>query len=107
MPTYNKLVRDYIPQIIESTGKKYNTKILNEAEYRFELNTKLKEEMNEYLNAKEAIESLEELADLIEVIHALAAVHGSSVEELEDLRLQKAQKRGGFQERVYLIDVDD
>lgn len=107
MPTYNKLVRDYIPQIIESTGKKMNARILNEEEYRVELDTKLKEEMNEYLNAKEASESLEELADLMEVIHALAAVHGASADELEELRLRKAQKRGGFQGRVYLIDVDD
>lgn len=107
MPAYNKLVRDNIPHIIELTGKKFNTRILNDEEYKIELVTKLQEEMNEYLNAKEASDSLEELADLMEVIHALAAVHGASAEELEGLRLRKAQKRGGFQGKVYLIDVDD
>lgn len=50
---------------------------------------------------------LEELADMLEVIRALAAVHGSSWEQLEVLRAKKVEFRGGFQERVYLIDVED
>ena len=33
---------------------------------------------------------------------ALAAVEGKTPEELEDLRLQKREKRGGFEERVFL-----
>ncbi|WP_214626415.1 nucleoside triphosphate pyrophosphohydrolase [Paenibacillus agaridevorans] len=107
MPTYNKLVRDHIPQIIEETGKTCRTRILNDEEYLQELNTKLMEEVNEYLGAKNANEALEELADVLEVIRALTAAHGYSVEEGEELRKQKTEKRGGFQERVYLIDVDD
>ena len=107
MPTYNKLVRDNIPQVIEATGKAFRTKIIDEAEYRVELQTKLKEEMNEYLSAISPEDSLEELADLLEVVRALAVIHGSSPEALEQLRAEKAAKRGGFQERVYLIDVED
>lgn len=107
MPTYNKLVRDKIPQVIAATGKECRTRILNEAEYKEELNTKLKEELNEYLEAATSEQSLEELADVLEVIRALAVVHGASPEGLEALRVKKAEKRGGFQERVYLIDVDD
>lgn len=107
MPTYNKLVRDKIPQVIEANGKAFRTRILDEAEYRVELHTKLREEMNEYLSATSSEDAQEELADLLEVIHALAVIHGSDPEALEQLRAQKAAKRGGFQERVYLIDVDD
>lgn len=107
MPTYNKLVRDKIPQVIEATGKGYRTRILEETEYKVELNTKLQEELTEYLSAVKSEDSLEELVDLLEVIGALAAVYGSSPEQLEALRQKKADKRGGFQERVYLIDVDD
>jgi predicted house-cleaning noncanonical NTP pyrophosphatase (MazG superfamily) len=33
MPIYNKLVHDKIPNIIESIGKGYSTKILNHNEY--------------------------------------------------------------------------
>lgn len=68
---------------------------------------KLKEESEEYFAAKSSKESLEELADILEVIRALAVVHGETWEELEALREKKAEARGGFQERVYLIDVDD
>ncbi|WP_168123949.1 nucleoside triphosphate pyrophosphohydrolase [Paenibacillus sp. HB172176] len=107
MPTYNKLVRDKIPAIIELTGKSCRTKLLDDEQYARELNTKLKEEMSEYFGANHAGEALEELADVLEVIRALAAVNGSTWDELEALREKKAEQRGGFQERVYLIDVDD
>ncbi|MFS0724675.1 hypothetical protein [Paenibacillus sp. 1P07SE] len=107
MPTYNKLVRDKIPQIIEATGKTSRTRILSDDEYLQELQTKLREETNEYLAADNAGESLEELADILEVIRSLAEVHGSNWEQLEYIRQQKAEARGGFKDKVYLIDVDE
>lgn len=107
MPVYNKLVRDLIPQVIEATGKEFRTRILDEEEYKKELIIKLKEESEEYFATENSKESLEELADMLEVIRALAVVHGATWEELEALREKKAEARGGFQERVYLIDVDD
>nr|WP_285852533.1 hypothetical protein [Paenibacillus lactis] len=36
----------------------------------------------------------------------MAVVHGANWEALGALREKKAKARGGFQERVYLIDVD-
>ncbi|NMO94984.1 nucleoside triphosphate pyrophosphohydrolase [Paenibacillus lemnae] len=107
MPVYNKLVRDLIPEIIHKSGKECRTRILDEEEYQKELNVKLKEESEEYFAASKSEEALEELADMLEVIRSLAAVHGSSWEQLEALRDQKAQARGGFKDKVYLIDVDD
>ncbi|MDL1163235.1 nucleoside triphosphate pyrophosphohydrolase [Paenibacillus lautus] len=107
MPVYNKLVRDLIPQVFEATGKEFRTRILDEEEYKKELIIKLKEQSEEYFAAQSSKESLEELADMLEVIRALVDVHGATWEELEALREKKAEARGGFQERVYLIDVDD
>ncbi|MFB4330205.1 hypothetical protein [Paenibacillus sp. CR_12] len=107
MPVYNKLVRDLIPQVIESTGKEFRTRILDEEEYTKELVVKLKEESEEYFAAQSSKESLEELADMLEVIRALVVVHGATWEELEILREKKVEARGGFQERVFLIDVYD
>lgn len=52
-------------------------------------------------------EAREELADLLECIKALAQIHGSSFEEVERLRQEKAEKRGGFEEKVFLIEVAD
>lgn len=45
------------------------------------------------------------LADLLEVIHAAAIARGYSIEELEALRAKKAEKRGGFQEKILLKKV--
>ena len=92
MPVYNKLVRDLIPQVIESTGKEYRTRILDEAEYKKELIIKLKEESEEYFSAQSPEESLEELADMLEIVRALAIVHGATWEQLEALR-EKRRKR--------------
>ena len=49
---------------------------------------------------------MEELADLCEVIRAVAAARGSSIGEVEAIRARKARERGGFAERILLIDVD-
>ena len=47
--TYNKLVRDRIPEIIEGNGEKPVIRILDEVEYKTELETKLNEEYHEVL----------------------------------------------------------
>jgi predicted house-cleaning noncanonical NTP pyrophosphatase (MazG superfamily) len=107
MPIYNKLVRDKIPQIIKASGKSPTTKILNEKEYITELRKKSQEELEEYLTAKTDQEALEELADLLEIIHNLAKVHGSTIDVVENLRAAKAEKRGGFSDKVFLIEVKD
>lgn len=107
MPIHNKLVRDHIPNIIEKTGKKFSTKILSNDEYITELRKKAYEELEEYINTNNKEEAVEELADLLEIVHALAEFHGSSFEEVEGVRKEKAAKRGGFKEKLYLIEVED
>ncbi|WP_226674927.1 nucleoside triphosphate pyrophosphohydrolase [Mesobacillus jeotgali] len=107
MPTYNKLVRDRIPEVIENTGKKFYTRILNETEYIEQLKKKAYEELDEYVNTDNKKDAVEELADLLEIIHALSKYHGSSIDEVEEVRKQKAKKRGGFKEKVFLIEVED
>ncbi len=107
MPIYNKLVRDRIPEIIANSGSSYTSRILDDAEYRVELRTKLQEEVGEYLAAQTDGEAVEELADIMELLHAMAESHGVTVDELEQVRAEKAAKRGGFKERIYLIEVQD
>ncbi|MFC0189448.1 phosphoribosyl-ATP pyrophosphohydrolase [Fictibacillus aquaticus] len=107
MPIYKKLVRDRIPDIIKKTGKSFNTIILEETDFVEALKKKCFEELDEYTAASTNEEAIEELADLLELMHALAKVHGASIEKVEEVRQQKAEKRGGFQERIFLLDVED
>lgn len=107
MPLHNKLVRDQIPEIIASTGKRYSTRILEDQEYISELKKKSSEELDEYINADSNESAIEELADLLEVIHSLARVHGSSLEEVEQVRKEKFTERGGFDKRILLVEVED
>ena len=103
MPIHNKLVRDKIPDIIKNTGKIHHCCILSDEEYLYELDRKLNEECAEY----QADKSLEELADMLEVMYAIAEARGYSAAELERVRAEKAEKRGGFKEKIYLESVDD
>ena len=98
---YHKLVRDRIPEIIEAAGKKCVCSILPDEDYLALLDEKLNEELAEYQQSK----SMEELADLIEVIRAVAAARGSSMEEVEAIRREKAAKRGGFEKKILLSEV--
>ncbi|GGJ79152.1 putative house-cleaning noncanonical NTP pyrophosphatase (MazG superfamily) [Anoxybacillus voinovskiensis] len=107
MPVYNKLVRDKIPQIIEAAGKTFTMRTLSDEEYRHELRKKAFEELEEYVSAKDDVTAIEELADLLEIIHALAECHGATIEQVEAVRAEKAEKRGGFQEKIFLIEVHD
>lgn len=107
MPIYNKLVRDLIPNVITNTGKNFSTRILPEDEYIAELKKKLTEELQEYNEAKTDEEAVEELADILELLHAAVKIHGSSIEELEEVRKAKVEKRGGFEQKIFLIEVED
>lgn len=99
--TYNKLVRDLIPDVIEKSGNRCRTRILSDEEYLKMLDLKLDEELTEYHKDQ----NVEELADLLELIYAAAIARGYTLEELESVRAEKAKKRGGFEKKIFLIDV--
>lgn len=58
------------------------------------------------MNTDNTEDAIEELADVLEIIHGLADYHGASIEKVEEIRKQKAETRGGFKNRIFLIDVD-
>lgn len=100
--SYQKLVRDNIPKIIEANGEKPVTRRLDDQEYLAELVKKLKEEVAEF----EEVHSVEELADVKEVLIAIREVLGIRAGELEDIRRKKAAKNGRFKKRIYLERVE-
>ena len=100
---YNKLVRDKIPENINNTeGRKANYKILSNEEYLIELDKKLFEEAHEFIEEY----SVEELADLIEVISAIMKSKNISLDDVEKARKIKNDKKGKFEDKIFLIDVE-
>lgn len=100
--TYNKLIRDRIPEIISQSGKKASIEKLNEENFVKMLNEKLGEELEEYYQSQ----SIEELADLVEVISSLLEAKGISFEAFEKIREEKREERGGFEKRLLLKWVE-
>ena len=102
--TYNKLVRDKIPENINSEpGRKSKYRILNDKEYLNELNKKVIEEANEFIEEN----SIEELGDLMEVINAIMQFKNYKTEELHKVMKEKADKKGAFNNKIYLEYVDE
>ena len=99
--SYNKLVRDKIPELIEADGKMCTIETLSDDRYLDMIDAKLDEELAEYHKDK----SIDELADLIEVIYAAVLARGYSLEELERVRKEKVRSRGAFINKVLLMDV--
>ena len=99
--TYDKLVRDKIPKIIEKSGKQCEIEILSDKKYLEMIDKKLNEELAEYHKDQ----NIEELADLLEVIYAATKARGYSIEELEKVRAEKAEKCGGFDKKILLKKV--
>ena len=99
--TYNKLVRDRIPETIKASGKSCKTEILSDADYLKMIDAKRDEELAEYHKDQ----NIEELADLLEVIYAATMARGYTLEELETVRVKKAEKRGGFDKKILLIET--
>lgn len=100
---YYKLVRDNIPNEINKSGGKCSYKILNDEEYKNELDKKLQEESNEFIECH----SVEEMADLLEVIECQIKTFNINIDEVKKAREKKAKAKGGFKNRIYLEYVDE
>lgn len=99
--TYNKLVRDRIPDIIQSEGNGCTVELLKDDLFLEMLDKKLDEELAEYHKDQ----TLEELADLWEVIRTVVVARGYTLEDLEQVRAEKEAKKGGFKHRILLQQV--
>lgn len=102
--TYNKLVRDKIPEEINSMeGRKAKFRIMDDNEYIKELNRKLLEESNEFVEEND----IEELADVMEVIEAIMKSKNINWEDVKKIQEKKKNKKGSFNRKIYLEYVEE
>lgn len=92
-----KIVRDYIPKILEEKGITYEIQTASQEEYEAGLIDKALEEAKEF---HESGGDIEELADLVEVVNSLKTL--PRYQDLEAVRMKKLAERGGFEERIIL-----
>jgi predicted house-cleaning noncanonical NTP pyrophosphatase (MazG superfamily) len=98
---YDKAIRDKIPELIESKGKKAIVREVSDEAFIEYLNRKLVEELEEYYDS----DNVEELADLVEVVYGLLDLKGISIEEFERIRIEKVKERGVFSKNMVLLEV--
>lgn len=101
--SYEKLVRDEIPRVIEEKQKCAKTRKVSGVEFRQALEAKLMEELKEWQESYDP----EELADLLEVVYAMAEESGHSIEDVQRLAKEKRKRRGGFSEGIWLDQVEE
>ncbi len=104
---YGKLVRDRIPEIILAAGKSCEVKTLEAEDFLPALKAKLVEEAAEVNNSASREELIAELADLYEVLETLQAATGLSQVEIDAVKHQRRESRGGFEKRLYLEWVEE
>jgi len=106
--TYNKLIRDKIPQIIKNNKQTPIIRKLDEEEFAQELLKKLEEEVKEVIGAKNSKEELmKELSDVYEVIDTIVDLYKLDKNSILKLQENKQQERGGFKKRIFLISVEE
>ncbi len=104
--TYDKLVRDRIPEMIRRAGSICETVTLSEEDYCRALRAKLVEEAREAAEA-DIDHLVVELADVYEVMDALMACYGFSAEAVRAEQARRREARGGFDQRLRLLWAED
>lgn len=100
---YNKLVRDRVLEFIEKDNLISETRTLTKEETIKLLKEKIIEEGRELIKAENVKEEKKEMADILEIIMSLSDELGFDMAEIEKLRQERAEKRGRFKKRIFLI----
>ena len=100
--TYEKLVRDRIPEMMDREGVRYEVGTLDPDAFRQALLAKVVEEAEELREAASRDEVVKEIADVYEVLDALMAFEGIDAGEVRAGQAARRRDRGGFERRLVL-----
>src|SRR5665647_2011362 len=98
----NKLWRDKLPAIKEELGSIIHVQKLDDVQYLRQLKLKLREEVEEVIDAQNNEELIQEMGDVLEVLKAWAAFADINFEDVITTQLQKKEKFGGFEGRTFV-----
>ena len=99
-----KLVRNFIPQIIEGEGRECEWRRVSDPdEHLSKLSEKMREEVAEFVENP----SYEEAADMLEVLLCLCSIYGLTFGSVERTAQAKRAERGGFDGGVVLLECKD
>lgn len=107
MMTYNKLIRDNIPEIIEKDNKSCIVTVLSDVQFKAELKQKLIEEAKELSLAETRDELINELADIQEILDNVRRITKITQEEVIVYQNKKAVKNGRFDKKLLLVSVEE
>ncbi len=103
---FDKLIRDKLLQRMLDIGINVSAhETLRKHEVLRYYKTKLVEEAEEVLAAKDHHELVEEIADLTEALHELVIKSGIDPMEVEQARRQKKEEKDGFQNAIIIDKV--
>jgi predicted house-cleaning noncanonical NTP pyrophosphatase (MazG superfamily) len=103
---HNKLVRDNIPTILKQNNIAYEIEILDQDRFERLLLDKLEEEAQEAAVSLDE-DLLEELADIESLIDAILELKGWNRESLKTMQIEKDDKAGVFEKRIFLKSTID
>jgi len=99
-----KLIRDFVPRIIEESGRRAVYHIVRDrAEHLSRLRDKVVEELQEFTEEP----CLEEAADLYEVLLTLVELHDMDMNDVVATAQDKRKRCGGFRGGAVLVEVTD
>lgn len=102
--SYNKLVRDKIPEIIKEQGKSCSIKrISDDEEFYNKLLNKIIEEVDELRESPNE----EEISDIYEVLDSIIELKNFEPMHIDYLKMKKKESRGSFKHRIYLENVEE
>lgn len=97
-----KLIRDDLPEIFKKENDPVELALAEGDVFTDFLIKKVGEELAELSNAATQVEAEEEMADLMEVVLSLQKHLGLDPEVVEQVRLKKRAKKGGFERGVLM-----
>ncbi|MEH7886269.1 nucleoside triphosphate pyrophosphohydrolase [Bacillus sp. JJ1609] len=103
---YNKLVRDYFPELMKEKGREIEFDVLDSKQFSEKLMEKFNEEVEKFRLAG-TDRLLSETVDLLEVIYAIAEHRGITESEVEFMRQLKKNRSGGFRKKIMLKTISE